>query len=99
MTLVYKGVVGLHIRVLTSYDLTGYSSAVIKMKRPSGTVVNLTPSSVVAASGYLNYITSAATLADAGEYQFEAYVEFTDGDKINGEIDTLQVYEPLTVSP
>jgi hypothetical protein len=99
MTLIYKGVVGLHIRELTSYDLTGYSSAKIKMKKPSGTTVELTPSSITQASGYIDYITTATDLDVAGEYQFQPYVEFTGGDKLHGEIDTVIVYEPLATTP
>lgn len=101
MTLIYKGVVGLHIREVTSYDLTGYVSAKtkIRMQKPDGTVVELTPSSVDETLGYIHFITAAATLATAGEYRFQPHVEFNDGDILNGEVDTVQVFEPLVLTP
>ena len=101
MTLIYKGVVGLHIREVTSYNLEGYVSArtKIRMMKPDGTVTELTPSSVDTTLGYINFITSASTLATAGEYRFQPHAEFNDGDVLNGEIDTVQVFEPLVITP
>ena len=100
MTLIYKGVVGLHIRELTDYDLTGYipSKTRIRMKKPDGTVIELTPSNVDAALGYIEYVSDATTFTTAGEYRFQPHVEFTGGDILNGEMDTVQIYEPLVVT-
>lgn len=100
MTLIYKGAKGITIRIETSYDLTGYDSSatVIKVVKPDLTTVNLTPSSVDAALGYVNYVTSASTFDQSGEYQFQVHFKLTGGAKeFDGEIDVLKIYDPITV--
>lgn len=98
MTLIYKGVKGLLIRVETGYDLTGYvpATTLIRLRKPDGSAVAITPDSINATLGYMYYLTRATTFTSSGEYDVQAHLS-TSGKEIDGEIATISVYEPITV--
>lgn len=98
MTLIYKGVKGLLLRVETGYDLTGYvpATTLIKVKKPDGTAVGIVPDSINAILGYMYYTTRSTTFTAAGEYDIQGHL-VTASKEIDGEIATISIAEPITV--
>ncbi len=95
MTNIMAGAIGINLRIECGVDLTGYSSALIKVLNPDGTTKTWTPDSVTDEDGYLYYETVDGDFDDNGEYIFQSYVTFTDGEVRVGYPARLQIYENL----
>ena len=93
MTNIMAGAIGINLRVETGVDLTGYNSALIKVLNPDGTTSSWTPDSVDEENGYLYYETVDGDFDDDGQYIFQSYVTFTDGEKRIGYPARLEIYE------
>lgn len=95
MTLTYQNAVGINFDIRTGFDLTGYSSIVWYITKPSGTKLTKTPTVVSTTLGTLSYESIAGDLDEVGQYETQAKVTYPDGDVIPSEIDTFYVYAPL----
>jgi hypothetical protein len=95
MTLIYKNAIGINISITTSFDLTGYSTLVYYITKPSGTKLTKTPSVVNLTAGTLSYETISGDLDEVGTYQTQAKITYGDGDVIPSEIDNFIVYNVL----
>ena len=93
MTNIMAGAIGINLRIETGVDLTGYSSALIKVLNPDQTTSTWTPDSIDAENGYLYYETTDGDFDDDGEYLFQSYVVFTDGEERIGYPARLNIYK------
>jgi hypothetical protein len=95
MTLIYQNAIGIDITVLGAFDITGYTSVVLKFKKPSGTILTKIPVVASPTAGTFTYETVAGDLDEVGEYTVSAVVTYPDGDVIKGELDKFRVYAPI----
>lgn len=96
MSKVYTTDVGTLIKLDTGEDISsGVSSVKIIAKPPSeGAAVDLAAS--VVETTKVQHTKTAATLNSAGEWELQAYVEYTAGDKYRGETVVLMIYAPVS---
>ena len=87
------GAVGINLRIQTGIDLSGYESALILVKYPDATEDSWTPDTVTESSGYLNYETVIGDLEQNGDYVFQSYVKFENGEIRYGEPARYHIYE------
>jgi len=93
---VYQNDIGTKIILDTETDLTDATVAKIKVKKPSGTILEWDATIEDPNAGKISYvITSSDILDEPGLWSFQAYVEFVDGAKLHGEIAKLMVYPRL----
>lgn len=91
---IYVNEIGVTFRVSTGIDLTSASITVLKVKKPSGALVEWATTVYGAATnGVLQHVTTSGDLSESGTYTLQAYVELTDGGKYYGESVTFRVYD------
>ena len=81
--------------IYTTFDLTGYSTVTLKIRKPSGTILTKTPSVFDLDDGILTYESITGDLDEVGDYTVEVFVTYPDGDSIKGELDNFTVYTPI----
>ena len=89
---IFKGDVGVDLRVDTKIDLTGASQTTLKVRKPNKREVEWTATT---SGTELRYTTASGDFDVAGVYRICAYVEFGAASKHTGETAELTVYEPL----
>ncbi len=93
MTKIYKGDVGVEIRLDTGQNLTGATAMKINVQKPDGTKTEW--AALQYNSTTLYYVTIPGDLAASGDYVFQSYVEWGEGSKHTGESVKLKIYEPF----
>lgn len=83
--IVYVDAVGCHVHITAPADLeTNVSSVVIRVKKPSGDIVEWTPSTVTYDAeteiSTIEYETVAGDLDEAGIYRVQPVVTMSDND-------------------
>ena len=93
MAKIYQGDVGILVTVATGITLTGASSTVLNVKKPSGTTVQWAAAIDPINAQQLNYTTLTADLNEAGDYFIQPNV--TLGSQILfGETVRVTIYGP-----
>lgn len=95
MTLTYQNAVGINFDIRLGFDITGYTSVVYYITKPSGTKLTKTPTIISVTTGTASYESIVGDLDEVGQYETQAKVTYPDGDVIPSEIDTFFVYAPL----
>ena len=95
MALIYQSAIGINFSIYTTFDISGYSTVLFYLSKPSGTKLTKTPTIVNAVTGELSYESISGDLDEVGEYSIQVVVTYPDGDTIKGEIDNFVVYTPL----
>lgn len=93
MTQVQAESIGINIRVAVGTELPLLESAVILVKYPDGTTHTWTPDSIDVEEGYLNYSTAEGDLDIPGDYTFQSYVVFSDGEERYGEPAIYKIFK------
>lgn len=91
MRKIYKGAVGVEIRLDTGQSLSGATVLKIKVKRPDGSETEWPGSQYNSTT--INYLTLSGDLASSGSYVLQPYVEWGDSSKHPGESVVLKVFE------
>lgn len=91
MTKIYKGAVGVEIRLDTGQSLTSATLKEIHVQKPDGSEVKWTALQYNSTTIY--YVTASGDLNDAGEYTLQSYVEWGSSSKHLGESVMLKVYD------
>ena len=89
---IFKGDVGIDLRVDTKIDLTGATKTVLRVQKPNKQEVEWT---ATVSETELRYTTTSPDFNIVGVYLISAYVEFGATSKHAGETAELTVYEPL----
>lgn len=90
MDKVYIDVTGLKLRVDCGRDITGATNTKLLAKKPDGTLVEFTPASVVD-TDYLEYVTVAGDLDQAGTYRLQSSLTLTVAS-VTGETCEFMVF-------
>jgi len=93
MVLVYRDALGITLNITCNFNLSGYSSVTLKITKPDGTSITVTPTVVSETLGTLRYATTTAFIV--GTYLVQPTAVWPDGTTIPGEIDTFNIYERL----
>jgi len=93
MTKIYKGDVGVEIRLDTGQNLTGATAMKIKVQKPDGTEAEWAAQQYN--SNTIYYVTASVDLAASGDYVLQSYVEWGEDSKHTGESVILKIYEPF----
>ena len=93
MTKIYKGDVGVEIRLDTGQNLTGATAMKIKVQKPDGTETEWAAQQYNSTTIY--YVTASGDLAANGDYVLQSYVEWGEDSKHTGESVILKIYEPF----
>jgi len=93
MTKIYKGDVGVEIRLDTGQNLIGATAMKIKVQKPDGTEAEW--AALQHNSTTIYYVTSSGDLAASGDYVLQSYVEWGEDSKHTGESVILKIYEPF----
>jgi len=91
MTKIYKGDVGVEIRLDTSQSLTGATAMKIKVRKPDGTEAEWAAQQCNSTTIY--YVTASGDLAASGDYVLQSYVEWREDSKHTGESVKLRIYD------
>lgn len=91
---VFTADVGTKIILDTGTNLSEATAQSIRAKQPTGGVV-VTLEATVVETTKVQHVKTATTLNAAGDWELQAYVEFT-ADKYYGEVVTLPVYAVLS---
>jgi hypothetical protein len=95
---IYKGDIGVKIRVNTGIDLTGFTNTKILVWKPGSQRILYWPTTIEtpATSGYMYYITTVTGLTPdldtSGTWKIQAYGE-NGSNKYYGETAVFQVYD------
>jgi hypothetical protein len=98
-SLIYKDDIGARLVIDTeNHTMATTTTFTIIMKKPSETVVTLTPPSggVDVTTGTITYPTVSGDLNEAGEYQVQVHAVFDDGDNLKSNRDTFLVYDVIS---
>lgn len=94
---IYTGQVGVELRVKTSQDLTSATNLKVRLKKPGGTEIEISATSLVdaahpAAEGWLKAFTTLATqLDEAGVYRLYGAITLSSNE-FTGETDLFRVH-------
>lgn len=88
----YVGDIGTVITCEVSADITGYSAALIKYKKPDDTTGSFTATVSNATTGTLTYTLVSGDLDQAGDWTFWADITMTSTDHWTGDAVTKTVY-------
>lgn len=89
---VFRGDIGVELRVDTGIDLSGATVTIIRVKKPNKQSVDWTPS---VSGTVLVYTTVAGDLDQKGVYNIISYVEFGSTSKHSGEVAEWEIFEPF----
>jgi len=90
---IYKGDIGVEIRLDTAQSLTGATAMKIKVQKPDGTETEWLAKQYDSTMIY--YVTISGDLAASGDYILQSYVEWGEDSKHTGESVILKIYEPF----
>lgn len=96
MSRVHTTDVGTLIKLDTGVDLSTASNQKIVAKKPTGALVDLV--AIVVDTTKLQHTKTALTLAEAGEWELQSYVELPGPQKLSGDAAKLYIYPPLLAS-
>jgi hypothetical protein len=82
---------GLKITLDTKIDLSDATNCIIKCSKPDESSENWAAQVDPDNNNYIYYVTQDGDLNQIGDYQLQAYVEFSDGSHFYGDIDILTV--------
>lgn len=91
MTKIYRGDVGVEIRLDTGQSLAGATATKIRVQKPDGTEAEWAAQQYNSTTIY--YVTASGDLAASGDYLLQSYVEWGEDSKHTGESVRLRVYD------
>ncbi len=91
MTKIYKGAVGLELRLDVGQSIGSATSLKIKVEKPDGSKVEWVAAQYNSTT--LNYVTVAGDLSQSGKYVLQSYVEWGETSKHLGQSVSLTVFE------
>jgi hypothetical protein len=90
---IYVGQTALSLRLKTEVDLTYVTIALIKYKKPDGTLGSFTATLYDIVKGIIEYIVkSASDLDQRGEWTFWSHLTFANGNVAPGEAFIEMIY-------
>lgn len=97
MALVYKGDIGTRLTIATSNTIMALTTVLtVLIRKPSGTLLTKTPTSINYTTGVLTYESLSTDLDEVGEYKVQVRGVFDDGDDLRSDLDSFYVYEKLS---
>lgn len=93
MSKIYVGDTGKILRVALKEDLTDMTTVIYEITRPDKTKVNWTGNVEVASTGIVYYPTVEGDLNQSGDWTFQIYMIFNNGDKLRANSGHFRVYE------
>jgi hypothetical protein len=91
MTKIYKGDVGVEIRLDIGQSLAGATATKIRVLKPDGTKAEWAAQRYNSTTIY--YVTVFGDLAASGDYVLHSYVEWGEDSKHTGECVKLRIYD------
>lgn len=94
MSKIYVGQTALRMNFSLSADITGYTTTVISVKKPSGTTTTWTATVATASTGSMYYDIATTTILDAaGKWRMQPIVTFSDDTVGKAETAEIVVYD------
>ena len=91
----YTNTVGLKIVLDTKIDLSDISAAIIKCRKPDKTIESWSAEVDTDNTSYIYHVTKIGDLDQEGDYELQAYIEYSDGSHFYGDIAVLTVKEHI----
>lgn len=85
----YINEIGTQILVNVTSDISTATTALLQIKKPSGTIVNWT--GTVYSKTYISYIVKKGDFNEAGDYLLQSYVEMP-GYSGRGDVISFKIY-------
>jgi len=86
----YTNTVGLKIVLDTKLDLSDISAAIIKCRKPDKTIESWS-AEVDPDKTCIYHVTQTGDLDQEGDYELQAYIEYSDGSHFYGDVAVLTV--------
>ncbi len=93
MDKIYIGDIGTRLRTTLNTDITGYSSIIYKIKKPSGTIMTKPCIPEDEATGIIYYDTVVDDLDEVGPYLIQIDVRFSSANKNLSVTKSFIVYD------
>lgn len=89
----FRNDIGILFRVYAGTDISGSTSVIMKVRKPSGLIVSWSASVDSSNSSYAIYNNVAGDLNEVGEYLISLEIITSDSKEITGQTDTFVVYD------
>jgi len=89
---IYKSQDSLRIKLTTSVDITGATVKKIYYKKPGGTIGSWDATVDVIATGVIYYDVVSGDIDESGQWEFWAYITFSDGRSAPGQAITRIIF-------
>jgi hypothetical protein len=94
MNKVYIEQTALRLYFSCSADITGYTTTLINVLKPLGTITSWTATVDTASTGSLHYdIPTTTVLNIVGKYKLQPYIIFSNGTSAKAETTEITVYD------